>query len=190
MSRLTKLILILTIIGLALPAYSLYAGELKGVKMEDSIDIDGNKLVLNGMALRKKFIFKVYVAGLSLPQKEKNAAKVLQSDTARHIIMHWMRGVGTKKINNAWMEGLEDNTPKASAELKKQFKTLCDYMEEVKEGNRTVFTYIPGKGTTVTVNKKNKGVIEGKAFADGLFACWIGPDPGPGEGFKEDLMGE
>ena len=30
---------------------------------------------------------------------------------------------------------------------------------------------------------------QGKTFADALFACWIGPEPGPGEGFKEDLLG-
>ena len=34
-----------------------------------------------------------------------------------------------------------------------------------------------------------KGVLEGKEFSDALFACWIGKDPGPGNGFKEDLLG-
>jgi hypothetical protein len=185
---LKKVLLTIMIITLTIPAFN-YAGTLKGVTMKDSIEIDGQNLVLNGMALRKKIFWKVYVAGLYLPQKEKNAEKILKTDGPRHIVMHWMRSVGTGKINDAWMDGLEDNTPKASAELKKQFKTLCDYMEPVKEGQQTIFTYIPGKGTTVSVNGKNKGVIEGKAFADALFACWIGPDPGPGEGFKEDLLG-
>jgi hypothetical protein len=34
-----------------------------------------------------------------------------------------------------------------------------------------------------------KGTIAGKDFADALFKAWIGPKPGPGEGFKNDLMG-
>ncbi|MCP5050838.1 MAG: hypothetical protein GY940_26980 [bacterium] len=189
MSHFRKVILTVLVISLTMPAYSLFAGKLKGVTMEDSIEVDGQKLVLNGMALRKKFIFKVYVAGLYLAAKEKSWKKILESDGPRRTEMHFLRDVGPKKINDAWLEGLEENTPKASPELKKKFATLCSWMEEAIDGKRLVFTYIPGKGTTVEVMGKNKGVIEGKDFADALFSCWIGPEPGPGEGFKEDLLG-
>lgn len=189
MSRIGKMILVITIISLTMPAYSLFAGTLKGIKMEDSIEVEGQKLVLNGMALRKKFVFKVYVAGLYLPQKEKSAEKILKADTMRRGVMHWMRSVGTGKINGGWYDGLKDNTPNYSPELKKQFEKMCSWNEDVKEGDLIVYTYIPGKGTTMEVKGKVKGVIEGKAFSDALFACWIGPDPGPGEGFKEDLLG-
>jgi len=172
-----------------MPSYPVFAATYKGVAMDDSITVDGQKLVLNGMALRKKVIFKVYVAGLYLPQKETNAEKILAADGMRRLVMHWVRGVGTDKINEAWYEGLKANTPNHSPGLKKQFDTLCSYMEEVKDGDLIVFTYIPEKGTTVQVKGKEKGIIEGKEFADALFACWIGPKPGPGEDFKEDLLG-
>jgi len=184
-----KIILFLLVLLMAATTYPLTAGELKGVKMEDSITVEGNNLVLNGMALRKKFVFKVYVAGLYLPAKESNAEKIFKSDESRHLIMHFLRSVGPKKINNAWWEGLEENTPNASADLKKKFETLCAYMEKVKDGERIVFSYVPSKGTIVKVKGAEKGVIEGKDFADALFACWIGPEPGPGEGFKKDLLG-
>jgi len=186
---LRRVILAVMVVLMLMPSYSLFAATYKGVTMEDSITVDGQTLVLNGMALRKKFIFKVYVAGLYLPQKETSAEKILGSDGMRRLVMHWVRGVGTGKINDAWYEGLEANTPNHSPEVKKQFDTLCSYMEEVKDGDLIVFTYIPGKGTTVQVKGKEKGVIEGKEFADALFACWIGPKPGPGEDFKEDLLG-
>jgi hypothetical protein len=189
MSQLSKVILTILVISLFAPASSLLAGKLKGITMEDTIEIDGQKLVLNGMALRKKIFWKVYVAGLYLPAKEKSGEKILKEDTARRTVMHFMRNVPAGKINDAWMEGLEDNTPNASAELKEKFKKLCSYMENLKENDLLAFTYIPGKGTTVEVKGNNKGVFEGKDFADALFACWIGPEPGPGEGFKEDLLG-
>jgi hypothetical protein len=172
-----------------MPSYSLFAATYKGVTMEDSIVVDGQNLVLNGMALRKKFVFKVYVAGLYLPQKETSAEKILGADGMRRLVMHWLMGVGTDKINEAWYEGLKANTPNHSPGLKKQFDTLCSYMEELKDGDLIVYTYIPGKGTAVQVKGKEKGLIKGKEFADALFACWIGPKPGPGEGFKEDLLG-
>jgi hypothetical protein len=186
---LRRVILAVMVVLLLMPSTSLLGRTYKGVTMEDSIEVDGQALVLNGMALRKKFIFKVYVAGLYLPQKETDAKKILSADGMRHLVMHWVRGVGTGKINDAWYDGLKANTPNYSPELKKQFDTLCSYMEEVKDGDKIIFTYTPGKGTTVKVKGKEKGVIEGKEFADALFACWIGPKPGPGEGFKEDLLG-
>ncbi len=191
-----KMILTVVAVLMILPAVStlstspLMAGTLKGVTMEDAIEVDGQKLVLNGMALRKKFVFKVYVAGLYLQQKETDAVKILKADQPRRLVMHWLRSVGIGKINGAWYEGLEDNTPDHSPELKKQFDTMTGMMEKVKEDDLIVFTYIPGKGTEVSVKGKVKGTVEGKAFADALFACWIGPEPGPGEGFKEDLLGK
>lgn len=184
-----NILLSLIILSFTLPGLYQYGATLKDVTMSDAIEIDGQKLVLNGMALRKKFVFKVYVAGLYVPQKEKNGEKILKNDTPRHMVMHFLRDVEAEKINSAWLEGLEDNTPNASQELKGQFKTLCSWMEEIKDGNEIIFTYLPGKGTTVTVNGKNKGILVSKAFADALFACWIGPEPGPGESFKEDLLG-
>lgn len=181
-----KLWLLLLILTMVLPVYS---ATFKGVEMPNTVTVEGTKLVLNGMALRKKVVFKVYVDGLYLPEKEKDADKILKADKMRRNLMHFLRSVGKKKLNGAWMDGLEANTPNHSPELKKQFEKLCSWMEDVKDGDRIAFTYIPGKGTKVTVKKSFKGIIKGKAFADALFACWIGPKPGPGQGFKDDLLG-
>ena len=52
-----------------------------------------------------------------------------------------------------------------------------------------VVTYIPEKGTEIKVKESVKGIIEGKSFSDALFACWIGPKPGPGEKFKKRILG-
>lgn len=185
-----RFVLLSMAISLVFPMSLLIAGTLKGVTMPDTIQVDDQTLVLNGMALRKKFIFKVYVAGLYLPQKESDAKKILEADQIRRCVMHWMRSVGVKKINKGWFDGLKDNTPNYSPELRKQFMKLNGMMEAIKDGELIVFTYIPGKGTEVSVKGKIKGVIEGKPFADALFACWIGPKPGPGMGFKEDLLGK
>ena len=130
-----------------------YSGTLKGVKMEDTIKVENDTLVLNGMALRKKFFFKVYVAGLYLPKKETNEKSIFSDDTKRVLIMQFMRSVGAKKLNGAWLEGLEDNTPKHSVELKKQFDVLCSYMADVKESDKIEFTYIPNIGTKIIVKK-------------------------------------
>jgi hypothetical protein len=160
-----------------------------GVTLPTRVDLDGHSLVLNGTATRKKFIVKVYVAGLYLPAREADAEKILEADEPRHIVLQFVHDVGKDKMCNAWNEALENNTPNASAELKAQFETLCSYMEDIKKGEQFVFTYLPGTGTHVGVKGVERGAIEGKAFADALFKAWIGPHPGPGEGFKKHLLG-
>ena len=184
---LKKLMITLVAFSFILP---LTGGEFKGVKMDDSITVDGKTLLLNGMALRKKYFFKVYVAGLYLLKKEKSAEKILAADEPRVAIMHFLRSVSAKKINGGWYDGLEDNTPNHSKELKGKFDLLAKYMDKMKDGERVVFTYIPEKGTDVKVKGSLKGTIKGKDFSDALFACWIGKDPGPGKGFKKDLLGK
>lgn len=170
-------------------AAPIVAGTLAGVTLPDSMDLDGQQLVLNGLALRKKIVFKVYVAGLYLPAKEKDGVKVLAADGPRCTVMHFLRSVSANQVNEAWYDGLEANTPNHSAQLKKQFDQLAALMEPLKSGDQLVFTYRAGVGTEVKVKGKVKGTLGDKAFADALFACWIGPKPGPGEKFKAGLLG-
>jgi hypothetical protein len=162
---------------------------ISGVTMPETIDVDGHTLSLNGMALRKKVVFKVYVAALYLASKSGNPEEILGADAPRRMVMHFVRGVEKGKICDAWEEGLEKNTPDASAALKEQFTELCGMMEDIKNGQAFVFTYVPERGTSVEVAGAEKGTIAGKEFADAMLRCWIGPKPGPGEGFKKDLLG-
>lgn len=160
-----------------------------GVTFPQRVDVDGHELRLNGTATRKKFIVKVYVAGLYLPSRENDADNIFAADEPRQLVMQFVHDVDKGKMCNAWNEALEHNTPNASAELKAQFETLCGYMEDIKKGERFGFTYLPEHGTRVEVKGVAKGTIEGKPFADALFKAWIGPKPGPGEGFKRQLLG-
>ncbi len=165
------------------------AGELAGVRMPDKITLDGKELYLNGMALRTKFFFKVYVGGLYLPYKTNDAKEILEKDDYRHFKMHWLRSVDKDKICEAWISCLEANYPNPSLQLYDAFQNdLCDATAGSKTGDVFEFTYIPNKGTTIKGTKKV--TIEGKEFADALFACWIGENPGPGEEFKQSLLGK
>ena len=186
MCRVTILLLALTFL---LTPMSLSAGELAGVTLDDSATAGESSLVLNGLGLRKKFGFKVYVGGLYLEAKALDAGQVMQADTPRHMVMHFLRGVSKKQLCGGWDDGLEGNTPDASDAVKKDFESLCGYMDDVGKGDRLTFTYVPGKGTQVRVKGSAKGTLEGKAFADALLACWLGPKP-PSEDFRDGLLGK
>jgi hypothetical protein len=179
----------LVLIMLCLFAVPIVAGTLAGITLPDTMEVDGQKLMLNGMALRKKVVFKVYVAGLYLAAKEQDGEKVLAADGPRCTVMHFLRSVSAGQVNEAWVDGLQANTPNYSPQLKQQFDALAALMEDLKDGDKLVFTYKPGTGTEVKVKGKVKGTLGDKAFADALFSCWIGKKPGPGEKFKKGLLG-
>ena len=164
---------------------------MNGVTMPATIDVGGTTLSLNGMALRKKFIIKVYVAGLYVASASRSADEILGADAPRQMVMHFISGHGTKdKVCGAWNDGLKDNTPGASAELQQQFVDLCGMMQDLKKGESLTITYLPGTGTTINLAGTDKGPVAGKDFADAILRCWSGPKPGPGEGFKKNLLGQ
>ena len=164
------------------------AADLAGVTMSDTASAGGEELVLNGMGLREKFFVDVYVAGLYLPERMRSGEAVLGSDTPRHLVMHFVRDVSAQQICDAWKESLEANVPDASADLEQDFDTLCSWMADVSDGDRMAYTYVPGEGTAVTVKGEEKGVIEGKDFADAIYASWIGEHPATGK-LKKGLLG-
>jgi Chalcone isomerase-like len=166
------------------------AATVAGVNVADSITVNNQKLVLNGAALRKKFVVKVYVGSLYLGSKSNSATAILAADAPRRQVMHFLYDVDKGKMVEAWEEGLRDNTPNASPEVKTAFKTLASWMEDMKEGQQIVLTYVPGIGTTVEVAGKNKGTLGGKAVADAILNTWIGAKPGPGNDFKKGVLGQ
>ncbi len=176
--------------SLLLATGAVEAASVGGVNLSDTTTAGGQKLVLNGAGVRKKLFIKVYVAGLYLPSKQSSPERILAADTPRQMVMHFVFNVEKDKIAEAWQEGLVANTPGTTPAVKQAFNTLSSWMEDMKKGQRIVLTYVPGGGTSVEVNGKTKGMLPDKAVADAILATWIGPKPGPGEDFKEAVLGK
>lgn len=153
------------------------AAEVAGVVFDDRVTVGDQALVLNGTGIRSKLFIKVYAAGLYLPVRQSDAGRILATDQPRRTVLHFLYDVERQKMCEAWDDALAGNTPRASAALKQKFVTLCGAMEDVGKGDRMIFTYLPGTGTSVEVAGKDKGTIAGKDFADALWAAWIGPKP-------------
>jgi len=177
-------------LSLTLAAVAAEARTVAGVNLPDSVSVNNQNLVLNGAGIRKKLFIKVYVGALYLSAKQSDAAGVITADSPRRMLLHFLFGVSKDQISEAWEEGLRDNTPNASAEVKANFTKLVSWMEPIDKGKQLVFTYVPGSGTIVEVNGVAKGTLPGKATADAILATWIGPKPGPGNDFKKDVLGK
>ena len=168
---------------------SLGAATVAGVTVPDKVDVDGTSLPLNGAGLRTKLFIKVYVGALYTARKEPAADKVLAADAPWRMAFHFLYSVSKSQMCDAWKEGLDDNSPSAPAQVKKDFTQLCEWTEDIPKGNVMSVTYVPGKGSTLEVNGKVKGTLAGKPTADAVLSTWIGPKPGPGQGFKKAVLG-
>lgn len=157
------------------------AKECKGVDFPEQIQVDSSTLVLNGLGLRLATVFKVsvYVAALYVPKASGDPATILRTDTAKQIVLHFVRNVGADDLRKGWTEGFEKNANGALPALKDRIATFNSLMGDMKAGQRVVLTYTPGTGVEVNVNRTAKGSIKGDDFAKALFAVWLGDPPNP-----------
>jgi hypothetical protein len=170
-------------------ALNLLGASLAGVTMPDAIEVAGKNLVLNGMGLRTRFMFKVYVGGLYLEQKANEANAVIQSDAPKRMTLHFLRSVSRDQMVEAYTDAFADNAPDAQKTLKREIDQLMAAFEPVSEGDEMTFTYVPGAGTTLAIKGKDKVTIAGQPFGRAMFSAWLGPKP-PSADLKKGLLGQ
>jgi hypothetical protein len=171
-------------LGLAFPLLAL---DVSGVNVADTMTVEGKTLKLNGAGLRKKAMFKVYVAALYVENPSKDAGALTSTDQIRSMRLHFLRDVKGQAVTDAIKEGFERNSKAQLPALADRLAKFSSMVPNVAEGDDMVMTYVPGKGTVVSVKGLEKGTIEGKDFADALFTVWLGADPVQ-ENLKADLL--
>ena len=164
------------------------AATYKGVTVADSASVGGKTLVLNGMGLRTKFFFKIYVGALYLPQKADTAAAVMSENGPDRILMHMIYAVSKSQFADAWHAGFKDNNPQMSDAVKADTEQFIAYFGESKKGDVITLDYVPGQGTQVSWNGQLKGNIPGEDFHKALLNVFLGPKP-PTKELKKGLLG-
>ena len=181
-------LLLAVFLGVTSAVY-LYAGSLAGITLPDTVQVGSTTLLLNGMGLRTKYTFKVYVAGLYIPQKSSDPQAILKADTSKRIVMHFVRDVSKGQLTDGFTESFQNNTPDAAKTMKPDIDRLFSALDSVKDGDEIVFTYVPGTGTSVAIAGKDKLTIAAPVFGEMLFSVWLGPKP-PNAGLKKGLLGQ
>ncbi|MDO8386648.1 MAG: chalcone isomerase family protein [Polaromonas sp.] len=168
--------------------------EVGGVKLEDSTDVRGNKLVLNGAGIRYKAVFKVYSAGLYLGKKASTPEEVLAAPGAKRLSITMLREIDSNELGKLFTRGVQDNAPKTEMSklvpgLIKMGQIFSD-QKRLMAGDVFMIDWIPGTGTVITV----KGVPQGEPFKEpeffnALMRIWLGPQPADWK-LKDALLGK
>lgn len=174
-------------LGFALVASSAQARVVAGKELPDQTTVGGKTLQLNGTAVQKLFVFKIYAVGLYLEQPTNDPGQALESDQTKRIRVHVLKNAPKNTVVKALRDGMEKSGADMAA-LEPRIQQLERSLEDVRAGHTLDVTYIPGVGTELTGGGK-KMIIEGKDFADALFANWLGDDPGIRK-VREGLVGQ
>lgn len=164
-----------------------WAGSLEGVKMPDKVKVGDQELVLNGMGLREKFFVNVYVGGLYLPSKTKSGKDAIEQDVTKRIVMHFVHDVEKAKLIETLKESIK-KSPDSKTALAK-FDQMAGWMKDVKEGDEIILDYVPGKGTTFSLNGKANGTIEGVDFMRAIWGVFLGDNPASDD-LKKGMLGK
>lgn len=167
-----------------------FAATLAGVSMPDSVTIETEALILNGLGLREKYWIDVYVAGLYLPQKMTDGNSVIQADVAKRIQVEFIYSAVPKEKMIAVLEENIANNPQFSNETVESIRKCGSWMQDFTTSDVVTFDYLPAtKTTTIYINGGVRGSVQSKEFMEAIFAMYVGKYPAT-EALKQGLLGK
>jgi hypothetical protein len=185
---------LLAVATLLLASSAIAQVTISGVRLDESVDLRGAKLQLNGAGIRYKAVFKVYTAGLYLAKKAGSTEEVLAAPGAKRMTITMLRDIDSSELGKLFSRGIEDNMDKASfSKLIPGVMRMSQIFSDNKKllaGENFAIDWVPGTGTIVTL----RGVPQGEPFKEpefynALLRIWLGPNPADWK-LKEALLGK
>lgn len=139
---------------LAAPA----AYELEGVDLPDTVVAYGQKLVLNGAAVRKRGYFKADVTALYMPEKRTTAEAVMKLNGIRRLQLNILREFTSSTISRIFLadfkQAATDDEFKKLIEVIGQVGAAYSNVKRVVRGDVVNLDWVPGKGWMASHNGK------------------------------------
>lgn len=162
-----------------LPA--LPAVDLGDVTLEESTQVGGQRLQLNGAGISKRLVFKLYAMGLYLPARKQHAAEVLSTEGPRRMTIVPLRDISGDDFTEAVMSDLSPERF-ASPEVLRQLLGLADAIGQqpggLRRGDVLTLDWLPGTGAVVALNRKPlTAPMRNVAVYNALLMVWLGEKP-------------
>ena len=166
------------------------AAEVAGVKFDDTTQVSGTALKLNGAGLRKRAFFQVYAIGLYVADKKLD---LISQPGPKRVAIHMLRDVDADTFTEALVDGMRPNhdeaTMKALEPRIAQLSAIMAELKEAKKGMAIALDWQPGAGTVLTADGKPRGKpIAGEDFYRALLRIWLGENPVQDD-LKKSLLG-
>jgi hypothetical protein len=164
------------------------------VKYEETAQLGGTSLQLNGAGVRYKAVFKVYTAGLYLDKKASTPAEVTALKGPKRISITMLREIDSTELGKLFSRGMEDNMDRAAFSklipgVLRMSQIFSDH-KKLQTGDQFMIDWIPGTGTVITVKGKPQGEpFKEPEFFNALLGIWLGNAPADWK-LKDALLGK
>ncbi len=153
-----------------------------GVKLDDTVQVNGQTLKLNGAGVRYKVVFKVYVAALYLPELKSTTQEVLALPGAKRVTLVMMRELSNDDLGQRFLDGLRNNLDTAERTrlvgAMVTFGKIFSTVPKLKKGDVLTFDWVPGTGVVCQLNGEKIGDhINDANFYNGVLKIWLGNQP-------------
>jgi hypothetical protein len=167
------------------------ARDIGDVSFADVVDSEGASLRLIGLGTVYYMRFwEVYVGGLYLPADVDAESGEVLGRVPKRLEFRYSRKLRADQLTAAADEFLERNlAPDLISRLRASIEAINSLYVDVGEGDRYALTYLPGEGTSLDLNGRRLGTVEGDEFAAAYYSIWLGDKPISSD-FKAALLGD
>ncbi len=186
-------ILILVVSGY-LSLTSLCSAEaVVGIDLDEVVTLStgGAELRLKGAVIKSNARQAVYVGGLYLQNGAGSVDEIIDNVGEKRFLIRTNQSIKADALIRGINLGITVNH---SEEELIQLKPFVEQFNEIwrtkiKQGDEICIDYDPKKGTVVSVNGEQKGVISGQLFYSAFLKTWIGERP-LNATIKKQLLGK
>ena len=101
----------------------------------------------------------------------------MKSDAPKRIVMQFHARPSKNQMADAFNEGFCRQLARRHEDYEVRHRQVEWRARNLNSGDEMVFTYVPGTGTTLAINGKDKVTIAGQPFEQALLSVWLGPKP-------------
>jgi hypothetical protein len=167
--------------------------EVAGVKFNQSIQLGGGPLVLNGAGIRYKTFFKVYAASLYLQGRAGSLEDVLSMPGAKRIHLVLLRSLDGGEFGKLLANGIERNSTRdefvhSLPAILRMGESAARY-KQLDAGDSMTIDWVPNVGVTLYVKGRQEvGPYKDPEFFAAMAKIWLGRAPADAS-LKEALLG-
>lgn len=168
---------ILYVGGGLLIGQSAEAKDLEDVDFAETLTFPETTLTFQGAGIIRHLGF-IRVNAVALYVGEDFEARDVYNDIPKRLefeYFHKIKATDFVKLTNNWMA--ENNAPDIIERLRPRIDQFNALYVNVQPDDRYALTYLPRRGTELSLNGEPRGTVEGADFAQALFAIWLGPKP-------------
>ena len=153
---------------------------------ENTVINSPGALTLSGTTIKKRFFFNVYRLSHFMekpkgdfPTKDSLITFILNANTKQRIELEFLRNVTREQIEEALMQGIEQNNADSDLiKIKQDIQRLSSgFQDEVEKHSTLTLSRLSKKKLNVFFNNTLVVETENQALADALWSIWFGKDP-------------